>query len=187
MINAIVTAGNDVTNLDEWQQRSNPWTVTLSYEGRDMTVPFWTGSGWTTEPDAHDVMQCLCSDAVSVDNCADFEQWACELGFDTDSRKAERVYRQCVMQRDALRTFLESEYDAFVYADDDALEMLMNFDDTVSDLRQRFADEIAPLVVEQYGEDDVPAMDEAFNNWTDALCKAGEIPELVYERVTRED
>lgn len=54
-------------------------------------------------------------------------------------------------------------------------------------IREAFNDEIAPAVIEQYGSDDTVALDEAFNNWTDWLCKDGEISEYLYENITRED
>ena len=43
------------------------------------------------------------------------------------------------------------------------------------ELSERFDQEIASTVIAQYGEDDTVAMNEAFNNWTDSLCKEGEI------------
>jgi hypothetical protein len=43
------------------------------------------------------------------------------------------------------------------------------------ELSERFDSEILPGVIEAYGEDDEPAISEAFNNWTDMLCKDGEI------------
>ena len=36
-----------------------------------------------------------------------------------------------------------------------------------------FREDIAPYVREQYGRGDVIAMREAWNNWTDGLCKDG--------------
>lgn len=50
-----------------------------------------------------------------------------------------------------------------------------------------FRTEIRPLVVEQYGEDDIIAINETFNNWTDALCKDGEITEEQYNRLCWEE
>lgn len=47
-------------------------------------------------------------------------------------------------------------------------------------LSETFDQEIAPLVIEQYGEDDEPAMNEAFNNWTDELCKDGSLHATQY-------
>ena len=43
------------------------------------------------------------------------------------------------------------------------------------ELSDRFDENIAPLVVEKYGEDDEPAMSEGFNDWADAMCTDGEI------------
>jgi hypothetical protein len=43
------------------------------------------------------------------------------------------------------------------------------------ELSARFDSEVLPDVIEAYGEDDEPAISEAFNNWTDMLCKDGEI------------
>ena len=51
---------------------------------------------------------------------------------------------------------------------------------------QRFRDEILPYVVAQYGPDDEPARNEAFNNWTDGLCKDGEISPWQYDNETED-
>lgn len=49
---------------------------------------------WTepTPPDLPGVLECLSSDWAGVEGQT-FEDWASDLGYDTDSRKAERVYR----------------------------------------------------------------------------------------------
>jgi hypothetical protein len=39
-------------------------------------------------------------------------------------------------------------------------------------------DEIRPHVVAQYGEDDQPALSESWNNYTDSLCKDGDLTAL---------
>ena len=52
------------------------------------------------------------------------------------------------------------------------------------ELSEMFDEEVAPSVIEQYGEDDTIAMDEAFNNWTDALCEEGELHEEQYNSYT---
>lgn len=48
------------------------------------------------------------------------------------------------------------------------------------ELSERFDEEILPHVIEEYGEDDQPAINEAFNNWTDSLCKDGLLHETQY-------
>lgn len=47
--------------------------------------------------------------------------------------------------------------------------------DSEQALSDRFDEEVSKSVIEQYGEDDTIAMSETFNDWTDALCKDGEI------------
>ena len=54
--------------------------------------------------------------------------------------------------------------------------------DSEQALSDRFDDEIAPLIIDQYGEGDKPAMNEAFNNWSDSLCKDGELHEIQYSQ-----
>lgn len=46
-------------------------------------------------PDVCDVLYSLASDADAID-CATFEEWASNYGYDTDSRKAEGIYRACL-------------------------------------------------------------------------------------------
>lgn len=92
--------------LPAWEGPHNAYRVTLRHQGRRYTVPFATGTGWTRDPDAADVLECLRSDALSVDGAADFETWASDLGYDTDSRKAHAAYRACLRIEHRLRRFL---------------------------------------------------------------------------------
>ena len=92
---------------------SHPYTVTLRYQGRRMTVPFYTGLGWTKEPTATDVMECLLSDASSADQ--DFESWASDYGYDVDGRKAEKTYRAVVTQTAKLRKLLGADFEKMLY------------------------------------------------------------------------
>lgn len=55
---------------------------------------------------------------------------------------------------------------------------------TKSEAIAEFKAEILPLVVEQYGPRDKPAIREAWNNWTDALCKDGRITQRQYDTWT---
>lgn len=56
--------------------------------------------------------------------------------------------------------------------------------DSEEKLSERFDAEIAHSVIEQYGKNDIAALNEAFNNWTDGLCKDGEIHQEQYEHYT---
>ena len=67
------------------------------------------------------------------------------------------------------------------YHDEDLLEMVELYAEQVGniaseyELSELFDEDIAPMVLETYEEDDTVAFDEAFNDWTDALCKDGVI------------
>jgi len=54
--------------------------------------------------------------------------------------------------------------------------------DSERELSARFDEDIAPLVIEQHGEDDEPAMTQAFNDWSDSMCIDGELHELQYNQ-----
>ena len=54
--------------------------------------------------------------------------------------------------------------------------------DSEQELSARFDEDIAPLVIEQHGEDDEPAMTQAFNDWSDSMCIDGELHELQYNQ-----
>jgi hypothetical protein len=64
-----------------------------------------------------------------------------------------------------------AEYHDSPYCDEEAVSAIFN-------------EEVRPSVVEEYGKDDEIAINEAFNNWTDMLCKDGELHELQYENYT---
>ena len=77
-----------------WDGSENWYRVTLEYNGRKLTVPFGMGSGLTDDPTAEDVLNCLASDASGYENARDFDDWASEYGYDTDSRRAYRTWEQ---------------------------------------------------------------------------------------------
>jgi len=100
---------------DEWQRTAHGYRCTLRYQRRQLTVPFWMGKAHTSEPTTADVLACLCSDASAAD--ASFESWAADMGYDTDSRKAESIYRACCAIAPRLRRFLGDSYDAVCRAE----------------------------------------------------------------------
>ncbi len=56
-------------------------------------------------PRLSDVLSCLLMDAEAI-NAGTFENWAADLGYDLDSRKAEAIYNECVAQGLKLRAML---------------------------------------------------------------------------------
>lgn len=55
---------------------------------------------------------------------------------------------------------------------------------TKKEALEYFRNEIKPAVVDQYGKGDKVAMREAWNNYTDMLCKDGQITLKKYESWT---
>lgn len=100
--------GNDATDLDDWQESANPWTVTLRRKRRQLTVNYWTGTAITEDPDAETVLGSLLSDASSADQS--FEDWAGDYGYDTDSRKAYATYEAVQSQTEDLQHFLGEDF-----------------------------------------------------------------------------
>lgn len=74
------------------------------------------------------------------------------------------------------------------YNDENLLDMIELYAHEIGaieseeELSERFDATIAESVIERYGEEDIPAMSEAFNNWTDSLCKDGEIHPAQYNK-----
>jgi len=67
------------------------------------------------------------------------------------------------------------------YWDENLLEMVelyaeeMGYISTEDELSELFDVQVLQSVIEQYGADDKVAINEAFNNWADSLCKDGVI------------
>ena len=108
--------GQAPDHAGDWGSDASWYDVTLSLDGRSMTVPFGMGAALTDEPDAADVLNCLASDASGYENAWSFEDWAAEYGYDTDSRSAERTYGAVEGQTLALRAFLGADlYEAYLW------------------------------------------------------------------------
>ncbi len=100
---------------DDWQKKSHDCRVTLRYRGRQYSVDFFMGQACTDEPDAAGVLDCLLSDAQL--GTETFEEFCANLGYDTDSRKAERMYKACEKTETKLRQFLGDDYETFLSAE----------------------------------------------------------------------
>ena len=86
----------------------NHYRCVFRWKRRSMTVFFSMGLAHTREPRADEVLHCLAMDASGVDNATGFEDWCSNYGYDTDSRKAERIYKTCQRQAKKLRQFCGS-------------------------------------------------------------------------------
>lgn len=104
---------DDMANMD-------PWTCKLSRseDGKRfaLTVPFFMGMGhYGKAPDTATVLNCLISDAGSVEDASSFAEWASELGYDPDSRKAEKIFKACKRGQVHLKRFLGVHYEDFLW------------------------------------------------------------------------
>ena len=109
---------DDNPNMDdESRQSMDHWRCVFHLGRKRMAIFFSMGRGHNgREPELGDVLDCLASDAASVDNADTFDAWAAEYGYDTDSRRHERTYKTCVRQRDRLRAFLgEDQYQRLLW------------------------------------------------------------------------
>ena len=52
---------------------------------------------------------------------------------------------------------------------------------TFAQLRKMFEEQVLPSVIAQYGPNDIPAIHQSYNDWTDGLCKDGIISPWQYQ------
>ena len=109
------------TDSSEAWKGATHWRVRIKTQGNRnpatgrtklLTVQYSRGSAYTGEPpEVGDVLESLKMDASEFqgDTVPMFEEWARNYGYDTDSRKAERVYRACRSFTWRLRAFLGQE------------------------------------------------------------------------------
>lgn len=83
------------------------YKCTFSRGRKRMTVYFSMGYAHTGEPTINQVWDCITQDAEMVDNCGDFHEFCSELGYDEDSRAAERIWKASIHQAARLKNFLE--------------------------------------------------------------------------------
>jgi hypothetical protein len=109
-----ITAGRVDPFNDHRDWEHHAWKVVLRYQGRQLTTPFYTGVA-LGEPTARDVLEALLSDAATIENAQDFEDWAANLGFDSDSRCAEKTYQAADEQTTKLKRFLGDAYQGAIW------------------------------------------------------------------------
>lgn len=83
------------------------YSCTIVFGGRDLSCEYSCDSAHLEPPTVCDVLQSLVWDASYADE--PFESWCEYGGHDTDSRKAERIYKACVAIRFGLRDLFGQE------------------------------------------------------------------------------
>jgi hypothetical protein len=77
-------------------KNANEYSVTFSRNGLERSFDFFKGKANTSEPEAVEVLECLVLDFIYSDGVT-FEDWADELGFNSDSRKAYANYENTLV------------------------------------------------------------------------------------------
>jgi hypothetical protein len=85
------------------------YSCTIARGQKRMTVHYSMGSAFSKPPTLADVLDCISADALSVETNDTFESWCAEFDYDTDSRKAERIYNLCERYSAELRELLGDE------------------------------------------------------------------------------
>jgi len=117
------TYSNPAMGNDEWAKTATHWRCILlcCETGAQMETVFSMGSGLKGSPTKADVLSCLRDDARSIQDSTEFEDWAEDLGYDTDSRKAERIYTQVLAQALKLQQWLGAAgYAALLHTEEEA-------------------------------------------------------------------
>lgn len=105
-IKIVVDYANNNPNFADQNTPMNHYKVVLKYAKHKMTTYFSMGLGISGLPTAEDVLDCLALDAAGIENARNFEDWCNEYGYDTDSRKAEKIFKVCTKQALQLQCFL---------------------------------------------------------------------------------
>jgi uncharacterized radical SAM superfamily protein len=79
----------------DWECENGFPAIRIVWEGRTHRILGMQGDKHRIQPKALDVLHSLAMESDVLD-AGGFESWASELGFDTDSRKAEQTYRACL-------------------------------------------------------------------------------------------
>lgn len=110
--------GRDIPQWEEEKNLHNHFKITLQRGKRSYTFDFWD-SIYNTEksikeskdflfdkffPREYDILACM-----QKYDCGTFENFCAEFGYDTDSRKAEKIYNACVKEFTALQTLYNDE------------------------------------------------------------------------------
>jgi hypothetical protein len=87
-------------------QPMNHYRCTLTNHKGRMLITFSQGLGIQSSPTMNDVLNCIALDASDVLNAPDFEDWASDYGYDTDSRSAQKVFKAIVRQTAKLEALI---------------------------------------------------------------------------------
>ncbi len=87
-------------HMTDMPRGSTHWEAIITRAGDYVFKTYYSqGPAYTAAPDAADIMGALLKDIVddtSGEYESDFKDWADNLGYDTDSRSAEKIFKACL-------------------------------------------------------------------------------------------
>jgi len=90
---------NDQTS-DGWEHRA--FSVLFIRDGQKVSFDWKQGMGIATKPQGFEVISSVCREFLEASE-GSFDDWAGNFGYDSDSRKAEAIYNQCLALGDKLK------------------------------------------------------------------------------------
>lgn len=119
MKSSFKSTANTATHSASSKQRNYECIITTAnpFTGKQhsFTTPFFQGSGIDHDPTLDDVLECLVSDAVSVDQAPTFKEWAEDMGYeledmdDWEKVKVNDAYKGCKREHSALNNLFGKE------------------------------------------------------------------------------
>ena len=108
----------DETHQRRWEHHA--YRLRLTHEGRSVETPWRQGIGITRDPEAHEVIGGLISDAQGIESCTGFTDWAEQYGYDPDSIRARGWYDEARQRYDDLADLLTRRVMVALMDDEDA-------------------------------------------------------------------
>lgn len=102
-------------HVDDNDWEHDKWAVTLHHGKKSLTTKYHAGTGHAmARPAVAAVLASLVSDADA--GSESFEDFCSNLGYDPDSRKAEKIWKACKQIAPKIKKFLGSDYRAVAEA-----------------------------------------------------------------------
>ena len=101
------------TEPGEWDNEAHHYSFVIfptmgDNYGKKIRGNYSCGSGIKNKPSIEDILNSLSIDTMSIES-ESFEQWCDEFGYDSDSRKAYKIYQSCLAESKQLKDCLGSK------------------------------------------------------------------------------
>jgi hypothetical protein len=91
---------------EDWNRTANHWRCLVRKGQSRMTIYFSQGSAYVNPPTLADVLNSVALDSAGFENAGDFREWAGEYGYDSDSIKALKTFKQVKRQAEKAKALL---------------------------------------------------------------------------------